>query len=128
MKTLKKVYVINSPVEKVWEALVNSVIIEKWGAGPAKMRDEESFEFSLWGGEIFGKNTKIIKNKLLVQDWFGGKWDDPSVATFKLSPLGEGKTQIEFFQENIPDKELEEIDRGWDEYYLGPLKKYLENK
>lgn len=127
MKHIKKIYVINSPVEKVWEALVNPEIIEKWGGGPAKMKDLLGFKFSLWGGDIHGKNIKVVKNKTLVQEWFSGEWDKPSIATFNLESVGEKKTKLELFHVDVPDTESDSIDDGWDEYYLGPLKNLLEN-
>lgn len=125
VKIIKKKYLIKAPVEKVWESLVNSKIIEKWGAGPAEMSDKENVEFKLWGGDIFGKNTKITENKKLVQDWYGGKWAQSSKATFTLTKKGKN-TLLELVHENIPDKEAEDIDNGWDDYYLGPMKEYLE--
>jgi len=34
--------------------------IEGWGAGPAKMDEKVGTEFSLWDGEVWGKNIKVI--------------------------------------------------------------------
>lgn len=127
MKTIKQTYLINSPVEKVWQALIDPKIIEDWGGGPAKMSAEVGFEFSLWGGDIHGKNIEVIPNTKLVQDWMAGKWKEYSKVTFNLSEE-DGKTKVELIHENIPDKEAKEIEDGWKRYYLGPLKKLLENE
>ena len=116
---------IKSSVDKVWEALVDPKVIEEWGAGPAKMDNKVGTKFSLWGGDIYGKNTKVIPNKLLVQDWYAGKWEEPSTATFTLKLLG-SSTELILLHENVPDEETDEIDDGWDEYYLGKIKEYLE--
>lgn len=125
MKKIKQEYLISAPIEKVWQALVDPKIINEWGAGPAKMSSDLG-SFSLWGGDIHGTNTKIIKNKLLEQDWFGGDWEEPSKLKFILSQE-KGKTKIELIQENIPDKEVDDIDDGWKQYYLGPLKELVES-
>ncbi|MGH7245573.1 MAG: SRPBCC domain-containing protein [Candidatus Levyibacteriota bacterium] len=127
MKSIHQVYTVNASKEKVWDALVNPKIIEKWGGGPAIMDEKTGTEFSLWGGEIHGKNTKVVLEKLLVQDWFGGKWDKPSVATFTLSEK-EGLTTIDFLQEQVPDTEYDDLEDGWKTFYLGPLKDFLEGK
>ena len=126
MKTIKKKYLIKASIEKVWESLVSPKIIERWGAGPAEMSDKENAEFKLWGGDIHGKNTKVIVNRMLVQDWYGGNWEKPSQAIFTLESLGVN-TQLSLLHENVPDKEAKDIDKGWDDYYLGPIKEYLEN-
>lgn len=127
MNTIKQEYLINAPVGKVWEALVNPKEIEKWGAGPAKMDDKEGFAFSLWGGDIYGTNTKVLPNQILEQDWYEGKWLEPSKVRFTLSKVGD-KTKIELLHENVPDNQAEDIEDGWKRYYLGPMKDYLEDK
>lgn len=125
MKTIKQTYLIKASIDKVWQALVDPKIIDGWGGGPSKMSEEEEFKFSLWGGDIYGKNIKVIKGKQLVQEWVSGDWEQPSIVTFKLSEK-KGKTNVELVHENIPDDEAKNIDDGWKRYYLGPLKKILE--
>jgi len=125
MNIIKKKYLLKAPVEKVWQSLVNPKIVNEWGGGPAKMSEKEGSKFTLWDGEIFGKNTEVIKNKKLVQDWYGGKWKEPSIATFTLTKKGRN-TMLDFVQKNVPDEEAKDIHEGWDDYYFGPMKKYLE--
>ena len=125
MKIIKQFYTINSSFNKVWDALVNPKTIDAWGGGPAKMSDEENFEFSLWGGEIFGKNIEVVKNKKLVQDWYGGKWDKPSTLTFILKG-NKNKTTVELVQEGVPENEIDDIEEGWKNYYMIPLKEFVE--
>lgn len=125
MKTLKQTYEIKAPIEKVWDALTNSKTIEKWGGGPVKMAAVASSEFSFWGGDIHGKNTKVVKEKELSQEWMSGKWDKYSKVDFKLSEKN-GITKVFLTQSGIPDKEYEDIAEGWETYYLGEIKKLLE--
>ena len=126
MKKIEQVYKIKAPIEKVWQALVDPKLINEWGGGPAKMSTKEGSEFSLWGGDIYGTNTKVVENKLLEQDWFSGhKWQRPSKVSFGLSQK-DGVTEIKLVQTDIPDDEADDIDQGWKDYYLGPLKELLE--
>jgi len=127
MKTIVQDYHINAPIEKVWEALVNPKDIDGWGGGPTKMDDKEGTKFSLWGGDIHGTNIEVETFKKLVQEWYGGKWKEPSIVTFKLEKQG-NSTDLNLLQENVPDDEYKDIDDGWKEYYLGPLKDYVEDK
>lgn len=127
MKAIRQTYHIRASIEEVWKGLVDPKYIESWGGGPAKMSDKVGSQFSLWGGDIYGKNIEVIANKKLVQEWFGGKWDKPSIATFALSSKND-QTTIEFTHVDVPESEYKDIEQGWKDYYLGPLKDYLESK
>ena len=126
MKSLTQTYKIKAPIGKVWQALTDPKIINAWGGGPAKMQAKVGFKFSLWDGDITGTNIKVVPEKVLAQDWMSGKWDEFSKLEFKLSENG-GVTTIVLTQSNIPDSELDDIAEGWKVYYLGEIKKLLEN-
>lgn len=126
-KQIKQVYKIKAPISKVWQALVNPIEINAWGGGPAKMDDKPGTEFSLWGGDIWGKNNLVLNENKLVQDWFGGNWDKPSLVTFELEE-NDGITKVTLTHENLPDNEVDNFDTGWKDYYMGAIQDYLENK
>lgn len=125
MKTIRQTYLIKANVEDVWQALVNPKIIDKWGGGPAKMSDKENEKFELWGGDIHGLNTKVVKNKSLEQDWYSGSWKKPSKVSFTLISTKEG-TKLILDHKNVPEEDFDDIDEGWKSYYLVPLKGLLE--
>jgi activator of HSP90 ATPase len=127
MKNFKQRYKINASKRKVWNALVNPKIIDRWGGGPkSKMRDELGFRFSLWKGTIFGKNIQVEKNKLLVQEWYAGRWDEPSIVTFDLEET-EGLTILKLTHDKVPDKEEEKLKTGWKKSFMSPLIELVEN-
>lgn len=125
MKSLEQSYEIKAPVEKVWQALVDPKIIDDWGGGPAEMDDQAGTEWKLWGGDIHGRNLEVEPNEKLVQNWYSGDWPAPSVCTFELSDR-DGITTVNLTHVNIPDNEFDEVESGWRDYYLGPLKELLE--
>ncbi len=127
MATIKQTYEIEAPVADVWRALVDPKEIEAWGGGPAVMDGQKDSEFTLWGGSIHGRNVAVEPEKRLVQDWYSDDWEEASVATFTLS-ANNGVTNLELLHENVPDNEAKEIDDGWINFYLGPIKDYLENR
>ncbi|MAG60065.1 hypothetical protein CMO96_04730 [Candidatus Woesebacteria bacterium] len=53
-KKIEKDYHIKASKDKVWQALVDPDVVNRWGGGPATMSDEEGSEFKLWGGDIHG--------------------------------------------------------------------------
>jgi len=126
-KIIKKTYNIKAPVEKVWQALVNVNDINGWGGGPAKMSDEVNAKFSFWGGDIYGKNLEVSPEKKLVQEWFGGDWEKPSILEINLMEKN-GLTEIKLTHKDVPDGDVSDIADAWDAYYFGPMKEYLEKK
>jgi activator of HSP90 ATPase len=126
-KTIRKVYKISSAIDQVWQALVDPAVINEWSGGPSKMDSNVGSDFELWNGEIFGKNIEVISGRKLVQEWVGGDWPKASIVTFSLKEDKKG-TVLELEQINVPDDEFDDIDPGWDDYYIGPLKQMLEMK
>ncbi len=125
MKKLRQTYHIRALPGRVWKALVDANEIEEWGGGPAKMDSQVGTEFELWGGDVHGVNTEVVKEKKLVQDWTEGDWPEPSRVSFTIEAEESG-TKLVLDQEKIPDDDFEDIRNGWKEYYLGPMKEYLE--
>lgn len=126
MKTIHQHYTVNAPIALVWQALVNPKVIDQWGGGPAKMSEKKE-KFTLWGGDIWGTNMEVIKEEKLVQLWHDDRENDGMVVTFALERQGE-KTKLTLTHENVPEKKFDSIDSGWKDYYLGPLKKLIEQQ
>jgi len=125
MKTIEQTYEMNASPDEVFDALTNPTVIEKWSGVSALMNDEVGTEFSLWDGSIHGKNIEIISNQKIVQEWYGGKWDQPSKVTFTLIANAEGTT-VDLLHENVPESASRDIDEGWKKYYLGPMREMFD--
>ncbi len=116
---------ILADADEVFAALTNPFQIEVWSGYPAVMNDQEGFEFSLWEGDICGRNLKVIQDKLLVQEWYFGEQEKDSIVEIKLSKSGK-ETMVSLTHTNIPEDVYEEIVEGWKDYYLGSIKGMLE--
>ena len=86
---------------------------------------EPGTEFSLWDGAISGKNLEFEENKKIVQQWYFGENEEPSIVTIKLHPHKQG-TSAELRHTNIPDGDFEDIVDRWDQYYFGSLMEFYE--
>jgi uncharacterized protein YndB with AHSA1/START domain len=126
MAQITKSYLIAAPIAEVWRALTDPDAIDKWGAGPVNMQAVRGHEFSLWGGDIYGTVVDVEPPHRLVEEWFGGPWETPSIAIFTLAEE-EGGTRLELNHDGVPDEEAAAFDDGWDEFYLGAMKRLLEN-
>lgn len=125
MPTIQKTYEMNATPEEVFEALINPDLIQNWSRDEAKMSVEVGGTFSLWGGQMFGINLEVVKNKRLVQEWSYDQWKEPSKVTFTIKAKGK-KTVVDLLQENVPEKSVSSISDGWDSYYLGAMQEMFE--
>lgn len=124
MKTINQRHVITAPIDEVYVALTNPLTIEIWSGYEAEFSPTEGSEFSLWDGDITGRNLKFIENELIRQRWYFDTQEDESIVTMRFKP--EGKTTIvELLHENVPDEAYDELFEGWKKYYFGALKKYF---
>jgi activator of HSP90 ATPase len=120
MKTFKKTFRINAEPSDIYSAITNPFTIELWSGYPAVMNTQPESEFSLWEGDITGKNLEFVENKKVVQEWYFGDQTEKSIVTITISP-DNGNSVVTVEQSNIPDDEYEGIAEGWREYYIGAI-------
>jgi activator of HSP90 ATPase len=87
------------------------------------MSTEPGTEFSLWEGSIVGKNLAFEEGKKIVQQWYFGEQEEPSIVTIRLHQLNNG-TSVELRHNNIPDEDYEDIVDGWDNVYFASLHEF----
>ncbi|MEI6139357.1 MAG: SRPBCC domain-containing protein [Mariniphaga sp.] len=119
MKEYKKYFKLDASPADLYNALTNPVMIEIWTGDPCVMNTEPGSEFSLWDGEITGRNIEFVENFKIVQHWYFGEEGD-SIVTIKLHPDKKG-TNVEIHQTNIPDDAYDNMVDGWEEDYIGSL-------
>jgi uncharacterized protein YndB with AHSA1/START domain len=120
-KPIQQTYEINGTPFQVFDALTNPETFQKWSGAPAKIDDQIGTEFSLFGGNIVGKNLEVIPNQKLVQDWSAAEGGvSHSKVIFTLVATGRG-TNVELLHEGVPEASLENISQGWNSYYLGKI-------
>lgn len=127
MKDYKKYYIIPAEPEEVYVALTNPYTLQLWTGEPADMSTEPGSEFSLWEGSIIGKNLEFEEGKKIVQQWYFGEQEEPSIVTIKLHPHKYG-TSAELRHTNIPDEDFEDITEGWDFAYFAALIDFYEGE
>ncbi|MEO8146551.1 MAG: SRPBCC domain-containing protein [Bacteroidia bacterium] len=125
MKEFKKYYLLPVPPEDVYTALTNPLTIQLWSGDEAVMSTEAGTEFSIFDGSIVGKNLEFEENKKIIQQWYFGDQEEPSIVTIKLHPHKKG-TSVELHHSNIPTEAYDDITEGWDESYFGMLLDFYE--
>jgi uncharacterized protein YndB with AHSA1/START domain len=125
LKDFKKYYIIPAPPEDVYRALTVETTIELWTGDKAEMKPEPGTEFSMWDGSIVGKNLEFEEGKKIVQQWYFGEQEEPSIVTIKLHADKDG-TSMEVRHTNIPDQDFEDIVDGWNGSYAAGLIEFYE--
>ena len=123
MKTIKQKHFIKATPEEVFTALTNPFTIELWSGYPAEMSTEPGSEFTLFEGEIMGKNLEFKTNNLIKQHWYFEGEPLESIVTITLKPE-KNNTVIELLHENVPDEVYDEMEEGWKKIYFGSLKRF----
>jgi activator of HSP90 ATPase len=92
----------------------------------AKKFSDFSGAFSLFGGQISGRNVELVADRRIVQAWRAGSWPEGvySIARFELTTQGFG-ARLVFDHSGFPPKERKHLAGGRQEHYFGPLKKYF---
>jgi len=124
MKTITQNHFINASPQDVFAALTNPFTIELWSGYPAAMEPIEGFEFSIFEGDISGRNIAVIENKSLVQEWYFGDNPEQSIVTIRLKAHQQG-TKVFIEHTNIPDEEVQDFEEGWKTYYWGAIKEFF---
>jgi activator of HSP90 ATPase len=124
MKTFNKTFRINAEPADVYAAITNPYTIELWSGYPAQMSTEPGSEFSLWEGDISGKNIEFIHDNKVVQEWYFGDQETPSIVTITIVQSG-NDSLVTVEHTNIPDNDFEGIAEGWKEYYFDAITAFL---
>jgi len=124
MKTFKKTFRINAEPSDIYSALTNPLTIELWSGYPAEMSTEPGSDFSLWEGDITGKNLEFIQDRKVVQEWYFGDQSEKSIVTISISADGENSF-VTVEHTNIPDDEFSQIAEGWREFYFGAITSFF---
>lgn len=126
MKDFKAYYIIPASPADIYTALTNPLTIELWTGEDAVMSTDPGSEFSLWEGSISGINLEFEQDKKIVQQWFFGEQEEPSIVTIKLHPHKDG-TSVELRHTNIPDEDFDDIVEGWEDTYFGALLEFYQD-
>lgn len=126
-KAIHQEVTIPASAKKVYEALTDAKRFSALSGGaPADIEAKAGGAFSLFGGQIAGRNIDLVPAKRVVQAWRAGNWAEGvySIARFELQEEG-GATRIVFDQTGFPDEARPHLEGGWSKMYWEPLKAYL---
>lgn len=127
MKEFKKYFTIPATPEELYRALTTEITIRLWTGDLVEIDPVPGGEFSMWDGAIQGKFLELEPYNKIVQQWYFGEQDEPSVVTLKLHEHKKG-TSLEVKQTNIPDDAFDDIAEGWSDPYVASLLEFYEDE
>lgn len=127
-KAIKQTVTFKAAPHAIYEALMDERKHAAFTGGDAKISRKVGGKFTIYGGDIEGKNLELVPDQKIVQSWRYSDWPEErySIATFALEPTEKG-TRLIFTQTDVPDEKYEDIKQGWKDYYWKPMKEMLED-
>ncbi len=125
MPDYKEYFIIAAEPDQVYRALTTEITLQLWTGAPARMQELPDTEFSLWDGDIVGRNIAFEPGKMITQHWYFGEENPESVVTIKLHPHKQG-TSMEVRQLHIPEESYDDIVDGWRTVYIASLRDFYE--
>jgi glutathione S-transferase len=133
MKDIEKNVKIAAPIDEVWIALTSPAAIRGWMGDDSKIEVDLKVggRYRLFGGDTTGAFTHVNRPNTLEYTWRQGEWLEEwadSLVRWELKSSGKG-TQVHLVHSQFPNaEERDSHDEGWDMYWLGPMKDWLEGR
>jgi activator of HSP90 ATPase len=128
-QTIRWVLTFKADSDQVYEALMDSKKHSVITGSNAKISRKVGGEFSVYDGEIQGKNVELVPGQRIVQTWPYSDWPAGhySRCTFSLKVVPDG-TRLTFTQSGVPEDAYADIRQGWNDYYWEPMKAMFAGK
>ena len=110
------------PKHIIFNAFTTEFELSRITRCPAKFDKSEGGEFNLYDGKIIGKNTKIVPNETLEQDWKMNDWDKTSKVTISFCDLDTEETEVLIQQKGLPSsQDPKKMKQGWIQMIVQPM-------
>jgi activator of HSP90 ATPase len=117
---------LKSGPQRIYEILLDAKQFAAFTGMPAEIDPKPGGAFSMFGGQIVGRNVELVPNQRIVQAWRPTHWDPGiySIAEFAFKPKA-GGTLVVLDHKGFPEGDFDHLEWGWHNHYWEPLKKFL---
>jgi activator of HSP90 ATPase len=111
---------------RIYGALLDSKQFAAFSEAAAVIDPAPGGAFSMFDGQITGRNVELVPEERIVQAWRPGSWAPGvySIARFEFQTQG-SQTRVILDHTGFPAGKFAGLDSGWYEHYWNPLKKYF---
>jgi activator of HSP90 ATPase len=112
--------------QRIYEVLLSTKQFTAFTGLPAEIDPKVGGAFSMFAGQIVGRNVELVPNQRIVQAWRPTHWDAGvySVVKFDLKPR-DSETTVVLDHTGFPEGDFDHLEWGWHNHYWDPLKKFL---
>jgi activator of HSP90 ATPase len=117
---------LKSSPQRIYGVLLDAKQFAACTGQPAEIDPKAGGAFSLFAGQIVGRNVELVPNQRIVQAWRPSHWTPGiwSLVAFELKPQASG-TLLSLDHKGFPVGDFDHLQWGWHEHYWEPLKKFL---
>jgi activator of HSP90 ATPase len=112
--------------DDVYDELVDADRFAAFTGAAATLDAVEGGAFSLFGGQVLGRNLDLVAGSRVVQAWRIAGWPDGvySIVRFELAADPSG-TRLTLDHAGFPDAQRGDIESGWPKMYFEPMARHL---
>lgn len=120
----------NTTPDFIYQMLMDEDLHADFTGAEATIDPSEGGEFDVWDGYITGRNTELIPNKKIVQEWHASDMPEGhiSLLTIELSSVSNYTTLLKMTHANVPADQADDFAKGWEDFYWAPMQKWLSEK
>lgn len=117
---------IKASPQRIYDVLLSAKQFTAFTGLPAEIDPIVGGAFSMFAGQIVGRNVELAPNQRIVQAWRPTHWDAGvySMVKFDLKPR-DSETTVVLDHTGFPEGEFDHLEWGWHNHYWDPLKKFL---
>jgi activator of HSP90 ATPase len=127
-KTIKQTATFNGSPHEVYELIMDSGQHSSLTGSQVTMSKKIKGKFDAFDGYVHGYNIELVQDIKIVQAWHFSEegWDPEhySICSFLFERAGD-KTKLSFTQQFVPEQNVEDLKKGWKEFYWNPMKAWL---
>ena len=117
---------LKSSPQRIYAILLDAKRFAACTGQPAEIDPKAGGAFSLFAGQIVGRNVELVSNRRIVQAWRPSHWSPGiySIVEFELKPQA-SETVVSLDHKGFPVGDFDHLEWGWHAHYWEPLKKFL---
>jgi len=119
-------WALKASPQQLYEVLLDARKFAAFTAAPATIDPNPGGAFSLFGGQIIGRNVETSPGQRLVQAWRPAHWEPGvySIVRFEVKANG-AWTAVSLDHTGFPEGQFDHLDSGWHLHYMQPLQRYF---
>jgi activator of HSP90 ATPase len=131
MKTIKVSSEFEAGADFLYKFFLDSKLHSEITGSKAVISNKAGGKFTAWDDYISGETVSLEKNKKIIQKWRTTEFkesDKDSTLEITIEEIKKNRSKLTLKHTGLPKGTEDEYKNGWKDYYIKPLKEYLEKQ